>query len=419
MIQKIEDNIFLQTEISSFLVCGDPGCDGYNTKNVVIFEEILRMQADLAVVLGDLVPVGTEKYFRQFIDIVNSNAKTPVFCVAGNHDVKEYDRFLGRKDYFIKAPNALLLIADNSRRYFTDATIQFIESTLRENAGDNVFVMFHIPPPNPFIQNNIAAEEWDKLKRATDEYKESIRLIFCGHVHSAFDYKIDGYRVIVTGGAGSRLDPIENTCLKANVHHTFKMVYKQGKWSPEITDIFFERTTPVYDKDGADREILEGLMAAFSGESQAHRKYLLYAEIAGNHGLRGMEKLFRALSESEFIHAKNMLIASNQLGNTKANTVSAIEREKEEFTQIYPAYLETSGTNSSKRAYTAISAAMEAERVHHAMLSDALDKLTDGMDIPVEKYHTCTRCGYTHRGERAPSICPACGTDMFKFTEVL
>ncbi|KJU84227.1 Metallophosphoesterase domain protein [Candidatus Magnetobacterium bavaricum] len=440
MIQKIHDNIVLERELSSFLVCGDPGCDGYNTKNVVVFEEILRMQADFIVVLGDLVPIGTEKYFRQFIDIVNSNAKVPVFCLAGNHDVKEYEQFLGKKDYFIKAPNVLLLIIDNSMRYFSDETIQFVESTLKEHAGDNIFIMFHIPTPNPFIQNNMAAEQWDKLKKATHDYKDRIRLIFCGHVHAALYYKIDGYRVIVTGGAGSRLDPIEDTYLNKNVHHTFKMFYEQGEWAPKVIDIFYESTTlrvvyeqgrwapkvidilyedttPVYDKDNGD--IIDSLMEAYSGESQAHRNYLLYAEIAENHDLTAMAKLFRALSESEFIHAKNMLIASGKLGNTKTNTINAIKRELEEFTEIYPSYIEHAKAHSSRRAYVALNSALEAERVHHALLSEALEKLTEGTDISIDKYYTCTRCGYTHRGETAPNICPVCGTGMSKFKEVL
>ena len=58
MLQKINKNILIDHNINSFLLCGDPGCDGYNTEAVAIFEEILNEQADFVLLPGDLVPIG-------------------------------------------------------------------------------------------------------------------------------------------------------------------------------------------------------------------------------------------------------------------------------------------------------------------------------------------------------------------------
>ena len=47
----------------------------------------------------------------------------------------------------------------------------------------------------------------------------------------------------------------------------------------------------------------DNLAAAFAGESQANRKYLMFAEQAEKDGYKGAAKLFRAAAEAEQIHA--------------------------------------------------------------------------------------------------------------------
>lgn len=420
MIQKITTNITIPDKLTSFTVCGDPGCDGYNTEAIKVFEHILKLKADMLLIVGDVVPVGTQQYFEQFINIVNAGVDKPVYCLPGNHDIKMYETFLGKKDYYIKYTNALFVVLDNSKRYFTDETITFLQKTLQDNPSDNIFISFHIPPPNPFILNNISDEEWDKIKTVITDYKTAVKMIFCGHVHSAFEYYLDGYKIIVTGGAGAQLDPVKNTCLKNNEYHAFTITHKNGTWTPEIININPLSIEAWPDKtDISTNRVYNDLNEAFAGEAQAHRKYLLFSLSAEKQGLPGIAKLFKAAAESEFIHAKNMAIAADMIRNTKADLQAALSREKEEIEKLYPDFIDRAvHTLVTKCADNAFSTALTAEKIHHKLFSRALDALQAGNDIPVDTYHTCARCGYTHHGDKPPARCPGCGTDMFKFTEV-
>ena len=46
------------------------------------------------------------------------------------------------------------------------------------------------------------------------------------------------------------------------------------------------------------------LRDAFAGESQAHMRYLIFAEKAEQEGLLNVARLFRAIAHAEFVHAK-------------------------------------------------------------------------------------------------------------------
>lgn len=52
-----------------------------------------------------------------------------------------------------------------------------------------------------------------------------------------------------------------------------------------------------YETDG-------NLQSAFSGESQANRRYLFFAARAEEEGLPQIARLFRAVAEAEAVHAK-------------------------------------------------------------------------------------------------------------------
>ncbi|MEM1588752.1 MAG: ferritin family protein, partial [Candidatus Bathyarchaeia archaeon] len=47
------------------------------------------------------------------------------------------------------------------------------------------------------------------------------------------------------------------------------------------------------------------LISAFAGESQAHMRYLAFAEIAEIEGFPNVSRLFRAIADAERIHATN------------------------------------------------------------------------------------------------------------------
>ncbi|HIT04956.1 MAG TPA: rubrerythrin family protein, partial [Candidatus Caccocola faecipullorum] len=75
----------------------------------------------------------------------------------------------------------------------------------------------------------------------------------------------------------------------------------------------------------------DNLAAAFAGESQANRKYLMFAEQAEKDGFKGVAKLFRATAEAETIHAFAEFRANGGVGTTAENLQAAINGETYEF----------------------------------------------------------------------------------------
>lgn len=77
----------------------------------------------------------------------------------------------------------------------------------------------------------------------------------------------------------------------------------------------------VSDKTMAD------LAEAFSGESQANRKYLFYSEVADKEGYPSVAKLFRAAAAAETLHAKMHYRNMGKICDTETNLRDAIAGE--------------------------------------------------------------------------------------------
>jgi rubrerythrin len=84
----------------------------------------------------------------------------------------------------------------------------------------------------------------------------------------------------------------------------------------------------------------EYVQEAFGGESKANRRYMLYAERAEKDGYPQVAKLFRAVAEAEMVHIRNHLNVIDAIGSTKDNLLAASLGEKDEFTDMYPHYIE-------------------------------------------------------------------------------
>jgi rubrerythrin/Icc-related predicted phosphoesterase len=417
MLQKPIGNIEIKGKIEKFIVCGDSGCDGYNTEGIAVFEEILRNKADFTVIAGDIVSIGSQANFNFFEKTVNKTTNNPVYVIPGNHDINLYEEFCGKKNYCIITDDEMFIFLDNSKRYFSEETINILRDGI-DKAGDrDIFIFFHIPPKNPYLPNNIADEEWNKIRKEIDIKKSQIKKIFCGHIHAAVEYMLDGYEIIITGGAGSKFDGYENSVTGKNDYHFYSAEKRSGEWEIKIVEVPYHKTKADYTTK-EEQEVLLNLEKAFLNEAVAYRKYQLYAEIAESEGYSGIAKLFRAASESEYYHAKNMLISMNGIESTMKNLEKAIENEQYESEEMYMKFAKTAENTSSNRAYNSFLSALEAEKVHYKLLKEAYESLKNGNDIKIGEYHTCTRCGYTHKGEQVPRYCPGCGTDMFKFSDV-
>ncbi len=153
----------------------------------------------------------------------------------------------------------------------------------------------------------------------------------------------------------------------------------------------------------------EMLQEAFSGESQANRRYLAFAEKAEKEGFPQIARMFRAAAEAETVHAINHLKAMGGIGDTAANVQAAIHGETYEFKTMYPEMLEAAKKEGDDQAHRSFFYANEAEKIHAAIFERALMYVQEGKDAPAGDIYVCPVCGYTTEG-KAPEKCRVCGT---------
>ena len=158
------------------------------------------------------------------------------------------------------------------------------------------------------------------------------------------------------------------------------------------------------------------LKAAFAGESQAHMKYMAFAEKAEREGLPEAARLFKAISYAERVHAINHLRQLGGINDTPTNLGEAMNGENYENTEMYPAFEAVAKLQGEKGALRSIFYAMEAEKIHEVMYGDAQKVVKAGTDIPAQKVFVCSVCGHTIFGD-APDRCPICKAVKAKYKE--
>jgi rubrerythrin len=161
----------------------------------------------------------------------------------------------------------------------------------------------------------------------------------------------------------------------------------------------------------------DDLQAAFSGESQANRKYLAYAEKADKDGYPQAAKLFRAAAAAETVHAHNHFRAMGAVRSTEENLKDAISGENYEVVTMYPDFLaDALEENENKKAIRSFEFALEVEKTHEALYKEMLENLEEAKEESVD-YYICEVCGHTHVGG-APDECPVCGALKDRFFKV-
>jgi len=162
----------------------------------------------------------------------------------------------------------------------------------------------------------------------------------------------------------------------------------------------------------------DNLEAAFTGESQANRKYLFFAEKAEQEGHKQVAKLFRAAADAETVHAKNHFKVMQGIKSTKDNLIAAKGGVNYEFTEMYPSFIKQAEAEGNEKARDSFDLANKVEQIHHDLFDAALSKVEKGETIAEKAIYVCQYCGNTVEGE-APEKCPICGAPrkMFKLIE--
>ncbi len=172
---------------------------------------------------------------------------------------------------------------------------------------------------------------------------------------------------------------------------------------------------------------IRNLLAAFDGESNAHAKYQAFAIKADGEGLHGAASLFRAAARAEQIHANNHARLIRQFGveatatiqpirvkSTPDNLNEARASERYEIDSMYPEFLREAKGHNNTEAMLTFGWALEAEKTHARLFSEAIAVLESGWLIAARNYYVCAACGYTSETPEAER-CPVCNIRWEKF----
>ncbi len=165
--------------------------------------------------------------------------------------------------------------------------------------------------------------------------------------------------------------------------------------------------TPMAFAQNVTPTTLDNLQAAFNGESNAHARYLAFAQKADQEGYGKAGSLFRAAARAEEIHAGNHAVVIKKLGGTPQANVEtaavkstmenlevAIKGETYERDTMYPQFLKHARAEHNRDAVETFNLAKTAEAEHARLYTAALGDLAS-MRGTGQTYYVCTVCGYT------------------------
>ena len=175
---------------------------------------------------------------------------------------------------------------------------------------------------------------------------------------------------------------------------------------------------------------IRNLQAAYEGESNAHAKYSSFAVKADGEGLHGAASLFRAAARAEQIHAENHARVIRQLGAEPTATIQPVKvrstlenlnearaGERYEIDSMYPEFIREAKGHDNTAAVRTFMWAMEAEKTHARLFSEAVAVLDSGWLIAARNFYVCSACGYTSETPESER-CPTCNLLWEKFEVV-
>ena len=128
----------------------------------------------------------------------------------------------------------------------------------------------------------------------------------------------------------------------------------------------------------------QNLKDAFSGESQANRRYLYFAQKADVEGYNDVAAVFRSTAEGETGHAHGHLefleevgdpATGKPIGETSDNLVSAVAGETHEYTDMYPGMAKTAREEGFEEIADWFETLAKAEKSHAGKFQKTLESI--------------------------------------------
>lgn len=171
----------------------------------------------------------------------------------------------------------------------------------------------------------------------------------------------------------------------------------------------------------------ENLMKSFAGESQARNRYTYYSSVARKEGFRQISEIFMETAENEKEHAKLFLkhLINNGLNeevieinaqypaafsNTQNNLEYAANGEKEEWSELYPAFANTAEEEGFSKIAATFKGIALVEKRHEERYRKLYNNIENNMVFNKKEkvFWKCLNCGHIVQENSAPQVCPVC-----------
>ena len=166
-------------------------------------------------------------------------------------------------------------------------------------------------------------------------------------------------------------------------------------------------------KDLKGTKTEKNLETAFAGESMARNQYDFFASKARKEGFEQIAAIFEETATNEKAHAKMWFkyLQGGDIHDTADNLAQAAAGENYEWTDMYKEMADTAEEEGFPEIARKMRAVAAIEKTHEERYRKLLGNVENN-EVFVREGETmwvCRNCGYVHKGEKAPKICPVCG----------
>jgi len=177
-------------------------------------------------------------------------------------------------------------------------------------------------------------------------------------------------------------------------------------------------------------ETEKNILKAFAGESQARNRYTYFATKAKNEGFVQIAAIFEETANQEKEHAKRLFklldggeveitasFPAGVVGSTLENLKESAAGENHEHSGMYPSFAKVARSEGFGNVADVFMAIAVAEMRHEKRYLALAANIEQGRVFKREAKSSwcCRNCGYTHEGECAPDLCPACAHKQAHF----
>ncbi len=174
----------------------------------------------------------------------------------------------------------------------------------------------------------------------------------------------------------------------------------------------------------------KNILTAFAGESQARNRYTYFASQAKKEGFVQIANIFLETANQEKEHAKRLFklleggeveiqaaFPAGVIGETAENLKGSAAGENHEWTDMYPSFARVANEEGFEDIAKIFETIAVAEKQHEKRYLGLLANVVGGTVFKKDKsvVWRCQNCGYTHEGNEAPDICPACAHEQAHF----